>query len=133
WSFVPFRSQPYQAGVRQIPTSMYVAETLSGAGRVRPLLKGTPPQLKYPIVASSPLPLVGWLTYFDLVFGLTGGGHGSSPRLLPLDMCLSGFRSYQPGRASVIAVILVGVWLSLSLALSRVSGADRMECQMEGA
>src|SRR5699024_9704069 len=35
WSFVPFHSLLYQAGVRQIPASMYEAATLDGAGRVR--------------------------------------------------------------------------------------------------
>src|SRR5699024_9713825 len=73
------------------------------------------------------------LTYFDLVFILTGGGPGNSTRILPLDMYLTGFRSYQMGPASVIAVILVAVGLTLSLVLNRASGADRMESQMEGA
>ena len=133
WSFVPFHSLLYQAGVRQIPTSMYEAATLDGAGRVRQFFNVTLPQLKYTIVTSSTLMLVGSLTYFDLVFILTGGGPGNATRILPLDMYLTGFRSYQMGPASVIAVILVAVGLTLSLILNRVSGADRMESQMEGA
>jgi raffinose/stachyose/melibiose transport system permease protein len=48
-------------------------------------------------------------------------------------MYLVGFRSFDMGRASVIAVILVVVGLGLSLALNRISGANRMESQMEGA
>lgn len=133
WSFVPFHSLLYQAGVRQIPISMYEAATLDGAGRVRQFFNVTLPQLKYTIVTSSTLMLVGSLTYFDLVFILTGGGPGNATRILPLDMYLTGFRSYEMGPASVIAVILVVVGLTLSLILNRVSGADRMESQMEGA
>ena len=133
WSFVPFHSLLYQAGVRQIPQSMYEAATLDGAGRVRQFFSVTLPQLKYTIVTSSTLMLVGSLTYFDLVFILTMGGPGNATRILPLDMYLTGFRSYQMGPASVIAVILVVVGLTLSLILNRVSGADRMESQMEGA
>ncbi|MGP9614710.1 carbohydrate ABC transporter permease [Brachybacterium sp. AOP42-B2-9] len=133
WSFVPFHSLLYQAGVRQIPTSMYEAATLDGAGRVRQFFNVTLPQLKYTVVTSSTLMLVGSLTYFDLVFILTMGGPGNATRILPLDMYLTGFRSYQMGSASVIAVILVAVGLTLSLVLNRISGADRMESQMEGA
>ncbi|MFC7376772.1 MULTISPECIES: carbohydrate ABC transporter permease [unclassified Brachybacterium] len=133
WSFVPFHSLLYQAGVRQIPASMYEAATLDGAGRVRQFFNVTLPQLKYTIVTSSTLMLVGSLTYFDLVFILTQGGPGNATRILPLDMYLTGFRSYQMGPASVIAVILVVVGLLLSLTLNRISGADRMESQMEGA
>jgi len=92
----------------------------------------TLPQLKYTIVTSSTLMIVGSLTYFDLIFVLTGGGPGNATRILPLDMYLTGFRSYDMGRASVIAVILVVVGLAVSLALNRLSGAHRMESQMEG-
>ena len=133
WSFVPFHSLLYQAGVRQIPVSMYEAATLDGAGRVRQFFNVTLPQLKYTIVTSSTLMLVGSLTYFDLVFILTGGGPGNATRILPLDMYLTGFRSYEMGPAGVIAVILVVVGLTLALLLNRISGADRMESQMEGA
>lgn len=133
WSFVPFHSLLYQAGVRQIPATMYEAATLDGAGRIRQFFAITLPQLKYTIVTSSTLMIVGSLTYFDLVFILTAGGPGNATRILPLDMYLSGFRSNQMGQASVIAVILVVVGLTVSLALNRLSGADSMESQMEGA
>ncbi|MHC5559363.1 carbohydrate ABC transporter permease [Kocuria sp. U4B] len=133
WSFIPFHSLLYQAGVRQIPQTMYEAATLDGAGTVRQFFSITLPQLKYTVVTSSTLMLVGSLTYFDLVFSLTGGGPGTATRILPLDMYLTGFRSNQMGEASALAVILVVVGLALSLGLQKLSGADRMESQAEGA
>ena len=133
WQFVPFHSLLYQAGVRQIPKSMYEAAEIDGAGRIRQFFSITVPQLKYTIVTSSTLMLVGSLTYFDLVFTLTQGGPGIATRILPLDMYLLGFRSNQMGTASAVAVILVVVGLSLSLILQRVSRSDRMESQAEGA
>jgi len=133
WSFIPFHSLLYQAGVRQIPQTMYEAATLDGAGTVRQFFAITLPQLKYTVVTSSTLMLVGSLTYFDLVFSLTGGGPGTATRILPLDMYLTGFRSNQMGKASAVAVILVVVGLALSLGLQKLSGSDRMESQAEGA
>ena len=130
--FVPFHSLLYQGGVRQIPASMYEAALLDGAGRVQQFFHITLPQLKYTIVTSSTLMIVGSLTYFDLIFVLTGGGPGNATRILPLDMYLTGFRSYDMGSASVVAVLLVGVGLAVSLALNRFSGAGAMESQMEG-
>ncbi|MFD1717733.1 carbohydrate ABC transporter permease [Georgenia deserti] len=132
WSFVPLHSLLYQAGVRQIPASMYEAATLDGAGRVQQFFHITIPQLRYTIVTSSTLMLVGSLTYFDLIFVLTGGGPGNATRILPLDMYLNGFRSYDMGQASAVAVILVAVGLGLGLALNRISGASRMESQQAG-
>lgn len=133
WCFVPFHALLYQAGVRQIPASLYEAAVLDGAGRWKQFRYVTLPQLRYTIVTSSTIMLVGSLTYFDLVFVLTGGGPGDATRILPLDMYLTGFRSYQMGPASVIAVILVAVGLALSLFLSRVSGSGRMQSQQAGA
>nr|WP_108493185.1 sugar ABC transporter permease [Promicromonospora sp. AC04] len=132
WSFVPFHSLLYQGGVRQIPKSMYEAALLDGAGRVQQFFYITLPQLKYTIVTSSTLMIVGSLTYFDLIFVLTGGGPGNATRILPLDMYLTGFRSYDMGKASVIAVILVVVGLAVSIGLNRFSGASKMDSQMEG-
>ncbi|TDE01036.1 carbohydrate ABC transporter permease [Jiangella asiatica] len=132
WCFVPFHALLYQAGVRQIPATLYEAAVLDGAGRVKQFRYVTLPQLRYTIVTSSTLMLVGSLTYFDLVFILTGGGPGDATRILPLHMYLTGFRGYEMGPASVIAVILVGVGLALSLALSRLSGAGRMQSQQAG-
>jgi len=132
WAFIPFHSLLYQAGVRQIPAALYEAATLDGAGRVKQFFYVTLPQLRYTIVTSSTLMLVGSLTYFDLVFVLTAGGPGNATRILPLDMYLRGFRSYEMGQASAIAVILVAVGLTLSLVLNRVSGAGRMESQQAG-
>ncbi|GGI06139.1 ABC transporter [Isoptericola cucumis] len=132
WCFVPFHSLLYQGGVRQIPRSMYEAALLDGAGRVQQFLHITLPQLKYTIITSSTLMIVGSLTYFDLIFVLTNGGPGNATRILPLDMYLTGFRSYDMGKASVIAVVLVVVGLTVSLLLNRLSGANKMESQMEG-
>jgi raffinose/stachyose/melibiose transport system permease protein len=132
WSFIPFHSLIYQAGVRQIPGSIYEAATIDGAGTVKQFFHITLPQLRYTIITSSTLMLVGSLTYFDLVFVLTQGGPGNATRILPLDMYLTGFRSFDMGSASVIAVLLVAVGLALSLALNKLTGAGRMESQQAG-
>lgn len=89
------------------------------------------PQLRYTIVTSSTLMLVGSLTYFDVIFILTGGGPGIATRLLPLHMYLSGFAFNEMGYASAIAVVLVVAGL-LSLGLVRFSGFARMESHQEG-
>lgn len=133
WCFIPFHTLLYQAGVRQIPTSFYESARIDGAGALAQFTHITLPQLKYTFVTSSTLMLVGSLTYFDLIFVLTAGGPGDATRILPLDMYLTGFRSYEMGKASVVGVVLVVVGLALALGLNRISGANRMESRQEGA
>jgi raffinose/stachyose/melibiose transport system permease protein len=133
WQFIPFHSLIYQGAVRQIPRSMYEAAELDGAGRIRQFFSITLPQLKYTIITSSTLMVVGSLTFFDLIFVLTAGGPADAPRVLALDMYKQGFQANLMGQASAIAVILVLVGLGLALLLRRVGGRDSTASQMEGA
>lgn len=133
WQFVPFHTLIYQGGVRQIPASLYEAAQIDGAGRVQQFFAITLPQLKYTIITSSTLMVVGSLAYFDLVFVLTGGGPGYSTRLLPLHMYLTGFKANDMGAASALGVILVVIGLALALILQRLGGKNRNASQLEGA
>jgi raffinose/stachyose/melibiose transport system permease protein len=133
WQFIPFHSLIYQGGVRQIPKSMYEAAQLDGAGRVRQFFSITLPQLKYTIITSSTLMVVGSLTFFDLIYVLTEGGPGDATRVLAVDMYKRGFPGGLMGPASAIAVILVLVGLALALLLRRLGGRDATQSQIEGA
>jgi raffinose/stachyose/melibiose transport system permease protein len=133
WQFIPFHSLLYQGGVRQIPRSMYEAAEIDGAGRVRQFFSITLPQLRYTIIASSTLMVVGSLTFFDLIFVLTEGGPGDATRVLALDMYKRGFQANLMGPASAIAVILVVVGLALALLLRRLGGRDPDNSQLTGA
>ncbi|QDG65317.1 sugar ABC transporter permease [Pseudarthrobacter sp. NIBRBAC000502772] len=133
WQFVPFHTLIYQGGVRQIPTSLYEAAQIDGAGRIQQFFSITLPQLKYTIITSSTLMVVGSLAYFDLIFVLTAGGPGYATRLLPLHMYLTGFKANDMGAASALGVILVVIGLVLALLLQRLGGKNRNDSQLEGA
>ncbi|MBO1329830.1 carbohydrate ABC transporter permease [Streptomyces sp. VRA16 Mangrove soil] len=133
WQFVPFHSLIYQGGVQQIPKSLYEAAQLDGAGRIRQFFSITLPQLKYTIITSSTLMVVGSLTFFDLIYVLTEGGPGDATRVLALDMYKRGFQANLMGPASAIAVILVLVGLAFALLLRRLGGKDAAASQLEGA
>ncbi|HVN12597.1 MAG TPA: sugar ABC transporter permease [Kineosporiaceae bacterium] len=132
WQFIPFHSLIYQGAIRQIPKSIYEAAMLDGAGRIRQFFSITIPQIKYTIIVSSTLMIVGSLTFFDLIFVLTEGGPGDATRNLALDMYKTGFQANLMGPASAIAVILVLVGLFLALLLQRLGGS-LSESQLEGA
>nr|WP_222618532.1 sugar ABC transporter permease [Nakamurella sp. PAMC28650] len=132
WQFIPFHSLIYQGAVRQIPRSMYESSEIEGAGRIRQFWSITLPQLKYTIITSSTLMVVGSLTFFDLIFVLTAGGPGDATRVLALDMYSTGFQANLMGPASAIAVILVLVGLALALLLRRIGGGTAAVSQLDG-
>jgi raffinose/stachyose/melibiose transport system permease protein len=133
WQYIPFHTLIYQGAVRQIPRSMYEAAQIDGAGRVRTFFRITLPQLKYTIITSSTLMVVGSLVFFDLIFVLTEGGPGDATRVLALLMYKQGFQANLMGPASAIAVILVLVGLVLALLLRRIGGGGASASQLEGA
>ncbi|MEP7241313.1 MAG: sugar ABC transporter permease [Devosia sp.] len=130
WTYVPFHSLLYQAGVRQIPQTIYEAAEIDGASGLRVFFDFTLPLLKYTIVTSSMLLIVGAVTSFDILFMLTGGGPGTSTRILPLHMYVQGFQAYQFGYSSALAVLLAVVGSALSYMLVRLSGFATMRSQM---
>jgi len=131
WQFIPFHALIYQGAVRQIPTSLFEAAALDGAGRVRTFVSITLPQLKHTLITSSTMMVVGSLTFFDLIFVLTEGGPGGATRTLALDMYRRGFGANQMGPASAIAVILVLIGLGIAVGLRRLGG-DADDSSLEG-
>lgn len=132
WCFIPLHSLLYQGAVRQIPQNLYEAAMIDGAGPMRQFFSIMLPQIKYTFATDSTLMIVGSLTYFDLVYVMTQGGPGNATRILPLDMYLKGFKSYDMGGASVVGVIILAMGIIISLLLNKLSGSDKMESQMEG-
>ncbi|WAH35261.1 carbohydrate ABC transporter permease [Alicyclobacillus dauci] len=132
WQFIPFHSLLYQGGAKQIPDSLYEAATIDGASVWSNFFSITLPQLKYTIITSSVLILTGSLTYFDLIYVLTGGGPGESSTVLAMDMYKQAFVNQNIGLGSVLAVILAVAGVLLSILTLRFTGFNRMESQLEG-
>ncbi|WP_374008484.1 carbohydrate ABC transporter permease [Leifsonia sp. LS-T14] len=133
WQFVPLHTLLYQGGARQIPASLYEAAQIDGASRMQQFFSITLPQLKFTIITSSTLMITGSLTYFDVVFILTGGVPSDAINILPINMYVTGFSASQFGMASVLAIILAVIGLVVSLVLTKFSGFNRMSSQQEGA
>jgi raffinose/stachyose/melibiose transport system permease protein len=133
WQFIPFHTLLYQMGRRQIPDVLYEAARLDGASPAQMFWRVTLPQLRYTIVTSSTLIIVGSLTYFDIVYIMTNGGPGYTTRVLSLDMYQVAFQQNEYGYASVLAVVLGVVGVGFALGLVRFSGFGSMSSQQEGA
>jgi raffinose/stachyose/melibiose transport system permease protein len=132
WQFIPFHTLLYAVGRRQIPAVLYEAARIDGANPVQMFFRVTLPQLRYTIVTSGILMVVGALTYFDIIYIMTDGGPGTSTRVLSLDMYLEAFQSDQFGYASVLAVVLGVIGIAIALIMVKSSGFSKMQSQQEG-
>ena len=132
WQFVPFHTLIFQAGRRAIPAELYDAASVDGANIRQSFWHVTLPQLRYSIVTSSTLVLVGSLTYFDIIYILTSGGPGDTTRVLAMDMYNIGFNQTEFGYASAIATVLGFIGIILAIFLVRLTGFGSMEGPQEG-
>lgn len=132
WQFVPFHTLIYQAGRRAIPAELYDAAKVDGAGLAQAFRHVTLPQLRYTIVTSSTLILVGSLTYFDIIYILTLGGPDDKTMVLAMDMYNVGFMETTFGYASVLAVVLGVIGIVFAIGLVRITGFGAMSSSQEG-
>ncbi len=132
WQFVPLHTLIYQAGRRAIPAELYDAAKVDGASTRQGFRHVTLPQLRYSIVTSSILVLVGSLTYFDIIYILTLGGPGDKTMVLAIYMYNVGFTETTFGYASVLAVVLGVIGVIFAFALVRLSGFGSMRSNRQG-
>ncbi|MBF9072690.1 carbohydrate ABC transporter permease [Streptacidiphilus fuscans] len=132
WQFTPLHALLYQGGTRAVPQVLYQAAAIDGAGTVRQFFHITLPQLRNTMITSMILMVVGGLTTFDTVLILTQGGPGTDTTVSAYYMYEQGFKNFDFGAGSAIALVLVVVATLISLAVVRLSGYDRMRGTTEG-
>ncbi|MEU6510680.1 MULTISPECIES: sugar ABC transporter permease [unclassified Streptomyces] len=132
WQFTPLHALLYQGGARAVPQVLYQAAAIDGAGTVRQFFHITLPQLRNTMITSMILMVVGGLTTFDTVLILTQGGPGTDTTVSAYYMYEQGFKEYDFGAGSAIALVLVVVATLISLAVVRLSGYDKMRSTAEG-
>ncbi|MEY9844104.1 carbohydrate ABC transporter permease [Streptacidiphilus sp. MAP5-3] len=132
WQFTPLHALLYQGGARAVPQVLYQAAAIDGAGTVRQFFHITLPQLRNTMITSVILMVVGGLTTFDTVLILTQGGPGTDTTVSAYYMYEQGFKNFDFGAGSAIALVLVVVATLISLAVVRLSGYDKMRSTTEG-
>ncbi|WP_247827148.1 carbohydrate ABC transporter permease [Arthrobacter antioxidans] len=132
WQFTPFHTLIYQGAAKSIPTVLYQAASIDGAGTVRQFFSITLPQLRNTAITSIILMVVGGLTTFETVLILTNGGPGTDTTITAFYMYQQAFQSFDFGVGSAIALVLVVVATLISLVVVKVSGYDKMNSSLEG-
>ncbi|SEM74512.1 carbohydrate ABC transporter permease [Streptacidiphilus jiangxiensis] len=132
WQFTPLHALLYQGGARAVPQVLYQAAAIDGAGTVRQFFHITLPQLRNTMITSVILMVVGGLTTFDTVLILTQGGPGTDTTVSAYYMYQQGFKEFDFGAGSAIALVLVVVATLISLAVVRITGYGKMSSTAEG-
>ena len=106
------------AGVQKIPTSLYDAARVDGAGPVREFFAVTLPGLRAEILVAFVLTTINALRSFDIVYNTTAGGPGGSTLVPSMYMYQNAFLYNRVGYAAAIATVLaIAIFLLAALVL----------------
>ena len=113
------------AGVQKIPTSLYDAARVDGAGPVREFFAVTLPGLRAEILVAFVLTTINALRSFDIVYNTTAGGPGGSTLVPSMYMYQNAFLYNRVGYAAAIATVLAIAIFLLAAVVLRIG--DRGE------
>lgn len=124
WKNVGYFLVIYYAGIMEIPGELYEAASLDGATPAQQFRHITLPTLKPVTLLVVILGTIWSFQVFDLVYSLTGGGPGGATSTLVMAIYHAGFKNYQLGYASAMAIVLFVIVLLVSVIQRRALGKE---------
>jgi multiple sugar transport system permease protein len=106
WRNLGFAMVVFLAGLQAIPTALYEAASIDGAGRWQAFRFVTVPMLRPTILFMTVITTIGYLQLFEEPFVMTGGGPLDKTLSVTMYMYQQGFRFFHQGYASAIAYVL---------------------------
>ena len=110
----------FVAGVQKIPTSLYDAARVDGAGAVREFLAVTLPGLRNEVLVAFVLTTINALRSFDIVYNTTAGGPGGTTLVPSMYMYQNAFLYNKVGYAAAVATVLAATIFVLAAIVLRV-------------
>ncbi|MGW6142504.1 carbohydrate ABC transporter permease [Streptomyces sp. NPDC055140] len=111
----------FVAGTQAIPTELYDAVRMDGAGPIREFFTVTLPGLRGHLAIVLTLTTIGAIRVFDVVWLTTHGGPGTSTVTPTTVLYERAFANPDIGAAAAVGVVIALVSLAVSLAILRLS------------
>jgi multiple sugar transport system permease protein len=125
WHSFPFFTLLLLAGLKGIPTDLYKAADIDGAGPFAQLRLITLPMLKTIIAAAVILRVIGLVNSPDLLLILTSGGPGRSTQVLSLYAFQTAYKDFNFGYAGALSVVMFIALMLFAWAYIRLSKVNQ--------
>ena len=113
WQGFPFFAVTLLAGLQAIPSELYEAASLDGAGALARFRHVTLPGLAAVMATALLLRMIWVANSLDLILVMTSGGPGTATQTLPLHAFLTAWSGGKYGEGSALAVILALILLGV--------------------
>lgn len=120
WKSFPFQLVMLLAGLQSIPSELYEAAELDGAGPIARFWRITLPLLLPVSMASLMLAVINAFQFFPIPWILTGGGPSGATNVIPISAYNLVFQAGEISSGSTLAVIMFLVTLVAAIAFVSV-------------
>ena len=128
WRYTGFHLVLFLAGISAIPTQLYEAARIDGAGEWSQARHITLPLLKPTLAVAATLSIIGSLKYFDLVYLMAAGVPEESRELLATYVYRLAFEGFSGrfgyGSAAAVSLLLVALAVVLPLQTRRRAATE---------
>jgi raffinose/stachyose/melibiose transport system permease protein len=114
----------FLSGMQNIPSELYDAARVDGAGPIREFFTVTLPGLRGPIAVVLTVTVVGAIRVFDIVWLTTRGGPGTTTVTPTLLLYERAFANPDIGSAAAIGVVITIISLLVTVVILKVAGRD---------
>jgi multiple sugar transport system permease protein len=121
WRGFPFISLVLLAGLQAIPTALYEAASVDGAGAWARFRHVTLPGLKRVMLIALTLDVINTVKYFDLIWVMTAGGPANRTEVLSTLIYRLAFQFFRTGRAAALAMVMVAALAVFSIFYVRLT------------
>ncbi len=115
WVGIPFHMMLVYAGLQTIPTTLYEAAAIDGAGAWRRFRSITVPLMKPVVLTALLLGFVHTFKAFDIIYVMTSGGPANATNVLSIDVYKLSFDYFRLGDGAAAANVLLVIPLLLSI------------------
>ncbi|NHM33211.1 carbohydrate ABC transporter permease [Neobacillus terrae] len=127
WKTTPYMALLLLAGLQNIPSSLYEAGSIDGAGKIQSFFKITLPLLKPSILVALLFRTLDAFRVFDLIYVLTGGGPGGDTETLSIYAYKVMFGQTNFGYGSIIVMMMFICVAIIAILFVKFLGANLME------
>lgn len=126
WVGAPFNMMLLSTGLSSLPTNIYEAASIDGAGKFKKFLFMTLPMMKPVILVVVMMGFIYTLKVFDLIFVMTGGGPVDATEALSTLSYRLSFSQFDFGSGAAVANVLFVILLVISLVYLRLVRDDEV-------
>ncbi len=124
WKEVPFVALMLLAGLQTIPSPLYEAARIDGAGSFRTLFSITIPLLRPMLAVVTVLQTMWSFRVFDIIYVMTSGGPADRTMVIAIETYFESFKYLRFGSGAAMAYVVTIVIVTLSLVYMKLISTD---------